>query len=188
MAEMKLKHSYSIYYSSGVENRKNMTKEDFQNQLQKITSFSTDEEFWNLFLRMKLPTNLHLKSKIFIFKRDISPIWEQEENRNGGRIYVKLPLNRESNDIWQNLILEFLTGFNNQDYFDDQVNGIELSIRQADNICLAIWVRVHDFKLVKELFLNLKRSVPFPKYVDLDYSEHPKKYLGNPSNAEGIMH
>ena len=174
---MKLKNSYSIYYSSGIENRKNMSKEAFQNQLQRLTSFNTDEEFWNLFLRMKLPSQLHLKSKVFIFKRDISPIWEQDENKNGGRIYVKLPLNKESDEIWQNLILEFLTGFNNQDYFDEQVHGVELSIRQVDNVCLAIWVKNNDYRVVKDLFYHLKRNVPFPKNIELDYSEHPKKYM-----------
>ena len=188
MSEMKLKCAYSIFYSSGIENRKNMTKEAFQSQLQKVTSFSSDEEFWNLFLRLKLPTSLHLKSKVFIFKREISPIWEQDENKNGGRIYVKLPLNRESDEIWQNLVLEFLTGFNNLEYFDEQVNGVELSIRQADNICLAIWVRNNDFRLVKDLFYHLKRNVPFPKNIDLDYSEHPKKFMFMNNQPENNYH
>ena len=174
---MRLKHTFSLFYSSGIENRKNMTKEAFQNQLQKLTSFNTDEEFWQLFLRLKLPTSLQLKSKLFIFKRDISPIWEQDENKFGGRIYVKMPLNRDANDVWQNLVLEFLTGFNNQEFYDEQVNGIELSIRQPDNICLAIWVKNNDIRMVKEIFYYLKRSVPFPKNVELDYSDHPKKFM-----------
>ena len=170
MSEMKLKCTYSIYYSSGIEHRKNMSKEAFQSQLQKVISFSTDDGFWNLFLRLKLPSALHLKSKLFIFKKDISPIWELEENKSGGRIYVKLPLNRESDEIWQNLVLEFLTGFNNTDNFDEQVNGIELSIRQADNICIAIWVRNNHYPLVKDLFYHLKRNVPFPTPNSVQYA------------------
>ena len=177
MSDIRLKHSYSVYFNSGIENRKNMSKEAFQTQLQKITSFTTDEEFWQLFLRLKLPTSLHLKSKLFIFKGEVSPVWEHDENKSGGRIYVKMPLNRETDDIWQNLVLEFLTGFSNQEYLDEHVNGIELGIRQVDNICMAIWVRNNDFRIVKDIFYHLKRTVPFPKNIDLDYSEHPKKFL-----------
>ncbi len=184
MAEIQLKGKYQVYYSSGIENRKNMTKEDFQSQLQPLVYFKTDEVFWRVFLHLKLPTALQLKSKIFIFKESILPIWEHPENKDGGRIYIKLPLNRECDEIWQNLVLEFLTGFNNNDYLNNDVNGIELSIRQVDLACIAIWTNHNDFRNVKDLFYHLKRNVPFPKFVELDFSEHPKKFLhtGGPGN------
>ncbi len=184
MSEIQLKSKYQIYYSSGIENRKNMTKEDFQSQLQPLVAFQTDEEFWRIFLHLKLPTALQLKSKIFIFKENILPIWEHPENKEGGRIYIKLPLNRECDEIWQNLVLEFLTGFNNNDYLNNDVNGIELSVRQVDLACIAIWTNHNDFRNVKDLFYHLKRNVPFPKFVELDFSEHPKKFFhtGGPGN------
>ena len=77
---MKLKCKYSLYFSPGSEHKKNMTKEDFESKLQKIASFETAEEFWDIFLWLKLPSEQGLKSKIFIFKNDITPTWENKEN------------------------------------------------------------------------------------------------------------
>lgn len=105
---MKLKHNYKLYYSKGSDVRKNMSKEDFQKMLKPLKDFGTVEEFWDLFLHMKLPTQLGMKSKIFVFKEHIFPSWEDAHNKDGGRIYIKLPLNPETDEIWQNVVLEFL--------------------------------------------------------------------------------
>lgn len=32
-----------------------------------------------------------LKSKIFIFKNNITPTWENKDNYHGGRLFIKLP-------------------------------------------------------------------------------------------------
>lgn len=82
-----------------------MTKEDFENCLKSIAEFETCEEFWELFLHLKLPTQLPLRSKIFIFKGDIKPTWEHPDNFYGGRIFIDMPSNSEANMTWQNLIL-----------------------------------------------------------------------------------
>ena len=174
---MQLKTSYTLYYSSGIDHRKNMTKEDFTYHLKPLTSFDTDEAFWDVFLCLKLPTALQFKSKLFIFKEDIQPLWEDKKNEGGGRIYIKVPLNREADDIWQNTVLEFLTGFNNKHFLDRAVNGIELSIRQTDVICIAIWVNNSDFKQARDIFFHLKKNVPLPKQIEFDFAEHPMKYF-----------
>ena len=174
---MKLKNQYTIYYSSGVDHRKNMTKEDFELHLNPLYHFDTAEDFWEMFLCMKLPTQLHLKSKIFMFKADILPTWEHEGNKGGGRIYIKIPLNKETDEIWQNVVLEFLCGFGNKSYLDKAVNGIELSVRQADMICIAVWVNARDFRLAREIFFHLKRNCPLPKFIEFDFAEHPMKYF-----------
>lgn len=77
---MKLKQNYTLYFQEGGEFKKNMTQEDFESRLKEIAMFETCEEFWELFLFLKLPTQLDAKSKIFIFKRDIKPTWEHHEN------------------------------------------------------------------------------------------------------------
>ena len=76
---MKLKHNYSLYFT-GNEFKKNMTKEDFEKQLEEVTSFDNYNDFWELFLHLKLPTELQANQKIFIFKNKIKPTWEHPEN------------------------------------------------------------------------------------------------------------
>ena len=174
---MNLRTKYQLYYSSGIENRKNMTKEDFENQLKPLTSFETAEQFWDIFLHLKLPSKLHLKSKLFIFKGDVQPVWEHPENKNGGRLYFKLPMNKESEEMWQNLSLELLTGFGGHESLDKIVNGIEMSIRQVDQLFLAVWINQSDSSVIRELFHHLKANVPFYDNLEFDFSQHPRKFI-----------
>lgn len=174
---MELKCEYKFYYSSGIDHRKNMTKEDFEFHLKQIGTFKTYTDFWNIFLHLKLPTNLHLKSKIFLFKKNILPIWEREENADGGRIYIKIPNNQEANVIWQNVVLEFLCGFSNIDFYNNMINGIELSMRHSDEITLAIWTNIRVYRTIKDFFYELKNSANLPKYIEFDFGEHPIKFF-----------
>ena len=108
---MKLRHSYRIHVSDGLQDRKNMSKEDFQQMLKGLDAFDSAKAFWRQFLHIKLPTQLGSKSKVFIFKNRIFPSWEDPKNKNGGRVNVKLPLNPDTDEIWQNTVLEFLCAY-----------------------------------------------------------------------------
>lgn len=56
------------------------------------------------------------------------------------------------------------------------VNGIELNIRGAQSVNIALWINHSDYRDAKDLFFHIKKLIPLPKAVEFDFSQHPRKY------------
>ena len=65
-----------------------------------VASFDNYEDFWEIFLYLKLPSQLAPSSKLFIFKNDIKPTWENPDNAQGGRIHVDMNISHDTNVVW----------------------------------------------------------------------------------------
>jgi len=63
-------------------------KHNWSDNLLKIHSFNTVEDFWALYNHIELPSRLQLGSDYNLFKQDISPMWEDSANQNGGRLII----------------------------------------------------------------------------------------------------
>ena len=174
---MQLKHTYDLYYASGVDSRRNMTQADYESQLQPVISFDTAELFWQLFLHLKLPSQFTLRSKIYVFKAGVRPLWEAAANQAGGRLYFKLPLREETEECWQGLLLELISDFGGHEHLDELVNGVEMTVRTANQLSLALWVNTADTRAVGELFAYLKAAVPFGDARPFDFVPHPRRHL-----------
>ena len=64
------------------------------------------------------------------------------------------------------------------------VNGLELNIRQAKMITIALWINHSDYRDAKDLFYNIKKLIPIPKNIDFDFAQHPKKYYKTKENPK----
>lgn len=111
-------------------------------------------------------------SKLFLFKNDIKPTWENPDNAAGGRIHVDLTIAHDTNVVWQNTVLEFLTGFKNKEIFDEMINGLEITNRQG-SIKLLFWTKHNNYRDLKNFFYKIKRYIPLPKKCEFDFSNHP---------------
>ncbi|CAG9560743.1 unnamed protein product [Danaus chrysippus] len=60
-------------------------KKNWEGDLVNLTSFDTVEDWWCLYHHMKPPSELDFDQDYAIFKNGISPTWEDEANKNGGR-------------------------------------------------------------------------------------------------------
>ena len=174
MSVVRLKRRYNLYYVSGIENRKNMSKEDFESQMKLVTHFDTIDEFWRTFLHLKLPSELQLKSKLIVFKDKIDPLWEHPQNKFGGSIYIDFKVSEETDEAWQGLVLEFLTCFSNDPYFDNFINGIEVRRQTIDSVSMILWTVDCEAKDIKSLFGILKNYVPFPPSTNYTFREHKR--------------
>lgn len=73
-----------------------------------ITTFDTVEDFWSLYNHIKLPTEIRNGNDYSLFKNNIRPMWEDEQNKNGGRWVINLPKNFRHNELdklWLEVIL-----------------------------------------------------------------------------------
>lgn len=59
--------------------------------IKRVISFDSVEEFWGLYNNIVPPSNLPQKANYYLFKEGIIPAWEDEANKNGGKWSIQLP-------------------------------------------------------------------------------------------------
>ena len=75
-------------------------------------------------------------------------MWEDEGNKNGGKISVKLKKDYTT-IIWEEIILAMIGGIFPQ-AVKEELNGIVISIRKEYNI-LQIWFRNYNQSVITEI-------------------------------------
>jgi len=138
---------------------------DYENQVKKLSTFSTIEDFWKIFQHLKKPEELNTGIEIDLFKNEIKPVWEEEVNKNGGKIALKLNKNYTS-IIWEELIFAFIGG-NFPDNIKNEINGILISSKKEFNV-LQIWFKDYNFKIIKEIQFYIKNLLQIPKEIKLN--------------------
>ncbi len=107
------------------------------NSYKEIMTFNTVEEALTLY--ETLPDKMIKNCMLFLMRKGITPIWEDEKNRNGGCFSYKIP-NRLIVNTWKQtsytLIGETLT---NDVNIRNDINGITISPKK--NFCIIkIWI------------------------------------------------
>ncbi|KAH9950462.1 eukaryotic translation initiation factor 4E class I [Amylocystis lapponica] len=59
--------------------------------IKRVISFDSVEEFWGLYNNIVPPSVLPQKANYYLFKEGIIPAWEDEANKNGGKWSIQLP-------------------------------------------------------------------------------------------------
>jgi translation initiation factor 4E len=75
-------------------------------------------------------------------------MWEDEGNRNGGKISVKLKKDYTT-IIWEEIILALIGGVLPQTA-KDEINGVVISIRKEFNL-LQVWFKTYQPNVISEL-------------------------------------
>jgi len=104
----------------------------------KVLEFDNVEQA--ILLNDEINYDLIKKSMIFVMKGDVKPIWEDENNKNGGCFSFKIA-NKDVEKVWKEvyyrLIGESLT---NEQCKYENINGITLSPKKKFCI-LKIWMK-----------------------------------------------
>lgn len=59
--------------------------------IRKVASLSSVEEFWGLYNNIVPPSQLPEKANYYLFKDGIMPAWEDAANKDGGKWSLQLP-------------------------------------------------------------------------------------------------
>ncbi|EDV22665.1 uncharacterized protein TRIADDRAFT_28470, partial [Trichoplax adhaerens] len=127
-----LQNQWKLWY---IKYDKNKSWED---NMKQIASFDNVEDFWALFNHVVKPSDLKAGCDYCLFKDNISPMWEDERNKKGGRWLLQLAKDRRKSldSLW----LETLFCLIGEMFGDngDDICGAYIQIRgKADK--LAIW-------------------------------------------------
>jgi translation initiation factor 4E len=118
---------------------------EYEKTLHSMASVATVEDFWHVYKHVKKPSELPAVTDIHFFKRGIRPIWEDEENKAGGKWILRLK--KGIADRYWDDILMGCVGDQFGDY-RDCVNGAVLSVRNGEDI-ISIWTSTTGQKVLK---------------------------------------
>ena len=145
-------------YSNPKSKNTKINQKEFLEKIIKIADVTTLSEFWEVFQHLQKPSNCPIGTDYHVFKKGISPMWEDESNKEGGKLSVLINL-EYSSIIWEEVIFNFAKG--NLPYFDF-INGVVLSKRPKFSV-LSFWVKSYNnnYKIVEKLrkaFSNLLQT------------------------------
>lgn len=175
-----------------------------------ISTFSTVQEFWNVYSHLRRVDKLPFTSEYQIFRKGVLPMWEDPLNAQGGKWVVRFKRQKHNNInnsselnfdkitslkqiryqsalYWENLILALIGG-SLQD--NDQILGIVISVRRDEDI-LSIWTRQGEDEQTNDKILGQIQQILGLQDCKFEYKIHAQSKEGaeryNPTNPNNPL-
>ena len=102
-----------------------------------LCRMSTAQDFWKVFVHLKRPSSLPTVSDYHVFKEGIRPVWEDEENKRGGKWIMRLKKG-VADRYWEELLMACIGDQFNE--AGEEVCGFVLSVRSGEDV-FSIWTK-----------------------------------------------
>ena len=145
--------------------KQTLDSNEYESQVKKIAEFETIEDFWAIFQHLRKPDSCKQGIEFQLFKVPIKPMWEDEANKNGGKLTLKLR-KKYTTIIWEEMILAFIGGIFS-DKMKEEINGIVFISKKEFNT-LQIWFKTYEKKINAELEQCIRDLIQIPIEVPLD--------------------
>lgn len=135
-----LKYTWVIWYRPPTPKNS-----DYEKSTKPMCRMATAQEFWKIFSHLNRPSTLPTVSDYHFFKEGIRPVWEDDENKRGGKWIMRLKKG-VADRYWEELLMA-LVG----DQFmeaSDEVCGFVLSVRSGEDV-FSIWTKNDGGRNVK---------------------------------------
>ncbi|KAI4123705.1 MAG: hypothetical protein LQ341_007166, partial [Variospora aurantia] len=141
--------------------------QDYEKSTIPLAHFSSVESFWTVYTHLKHPSTLPSVSDYHLFRKGIRPVWEDEENKRGGKWIVRLKKG-VADRYWEDLLLAIVG-----DQFaeaGEEVCGAVLSVRSGEDV-LSVWTRIDGGRNIK-IRETIKRVLAFPPDTNIVWKSH----------------
>jgi translation initiation factor 4E len=135
-----LKYTWVIWYRPPTSKNS-----DYEKSIKAVCKMRTAQEFWKVYAHLKRPSSLPVVSDYHFFKENIRPVWEDDENKKGGKYIMRLKKG-VSDRYWEDLLLAMIG-----DQFaeaGEEVCGMVLSVRNGEDV-FSIWTKNDGGRNVK---------------------------------------
>lgn len=158
---------FAVWFKDSEENSKNqnMGKDEYLEKVKKIFEFSTIDEFWEIYQYLVKPEVSRHGIEIMIFKSSVKPMWEDESNKNGGKVTIKVK-KEYSNLVWDEIVYRFI-GNNFPLTNNSDLNGIIFSVKR-DSIFIQVWFMNFSTNSMNEITASIKQILSINDNVELD--------------------
>ena len=169
----KLENKFSFWYRISddlyqFQSKQPIDKKEYENQVKKIGEFDTIEDFWAIFQHLRKPDSCKPGIEFQMFKNPVKPMWEDENNKNGGRISIKLRKDYTT-IIWEEMIFA-LIGEVLPKEIKEEINGIVVTSRKEYNT-LQIWIKSFDSKTNIKIENCIRDLLQIPPEVNLEFKQ-----------------
>jgi len=132
-----------------------LTTKTYGSTLQKITSFSSVEEFWRVYHSIKKPSQFGIGSTYRLFRQGITPAWESPECREGGEWIISLNRKDEekADHLWLFLVLACI---GETLELSEIIAGCNIAVKKPQ-IRLSVWLTTTDQTPVLRLGQSLNK-------------------------------
>ncbi|CAK7207759.1 hypothetical protein SEUCBS139899_010572 [Sporothrix eucalyptigena] len=140
---------------------------EYEKTLHPMACVGTVEDFFAVYAHLKRPSTLPLVADYHFFRKGVRPIWEDAENRKGGKWIVRLKKG-VADRYWEDLLFAIIG-----DQFgdaSDEVCGAVLSVRNGEDI-LSVWTRTDGSRVLK-IRETMRRALGFPLETKVDWKSH----------------
>mmetsp|Transcript_19299 Transcript_19299/g.27150 ORF Transcript_19299/g.27150 Transcript_19299/m.27150 type:complete len:195 (-) Transcript_19299:72-656(-) len=146
---------------------------DWKDNLNNCGTFSTAEEFWQVFNNVKPASHLALNSNYHIFREGVQPMWEDVANLHGGKFVLSMP-KRDSKagkcDEWWLYTTLAVIG-ETMDMTGDEICGAVVSIRKNQDR-IALWLKSCDKDKCVKIGARWKKALEVSNKTSLKYQSH----------------
>ena len=160
-----LQHKYTFWF---MRRGGKDTPEDYKTGIKKIATFSTVEQFWNVYDHIAKPSVTPSTTDYHLFRDGITPTWEDPQNATGGKWIVRLRKGLTSH-YWEELVLAIIG-----EQFDvgDEICGAVLSLRHSEDI-ISLWNRSGDsVEVNNKIRDHCRRLLNLPSFIPMEYKPH----------------
>jgi len=184
----KLENKFSFWYriSDDIAQyqgpKQALDKKIYETQVKKIHEFDTVEDFWGIFQHLRKPDSCRPGIEFMMFKEPIIPMWEDENNKNGGKISIKLR-KQFTTIIWEEMIFALIGGILPKE-MKEEINGIVVTSRKEFNT-LQIWFKTFDESINNDLEQCIRGLLVIPDEVSLEIKQFNKNKKENNEKKAG---
>jgi len=135
-----LKYTWVIWYRPPTSKNS-----DYEKSTKAMCRMSTAQQFWQVYSHLKHPSALPTVSDYHFFKEGIRPVWEDEENKKGGKWIMRLKKG-VADRYWEDLLMAMVG-----DQFaeaGEEVCGAVVSVRSGEDV-FSIWTKNDGGRNVK---------------------------------------
>lgn len=152
--ETKLQHKWSWYYKPTIT-YKQQSAADWMADYRKVVpaSFETVEQFWAIYNHMHALHELDYGNIYAIFRDNIEPVWEHEQNKNGFSIILYTNKTAGAEYIGRLYQFTLLTLIGNNAPFSHLLNGCTLERKTGGNK-IVFWFREEQTPKVREQIIQ----------------------------------
>lgn len=146
---------------------------NYEDRVHEIRSFETVEDFWCVYTHMRRVSQLPIGSDYHLFRAGVRPMWEDPENRCGGKWLIRLKKN-VIQILWERLLIAVIGGqfqTAESDVFHE-ISGCVASVRGGEDV-LSVWNKTgSDAEVKQHLKQKLIAILKIPKDTIMEYREH----------------
>lgn len=167
---------------------KNDRSKRWEDNLRLVTKFDTVEDFWALYNHIQLSSRLQMGCDYNLFKDGVQPMWEDDENKHGGKWLLQLTKQQRQSELdrcWLETLLCLIgEGFGAD---SDEVNGGVVNVRHRGDKT-ALWTKTTSKSSMMRIGEIYKSRLGLPKKVSIVFQSHKDTMTKTGSTAKNMFH